>query len=81
MGGGTTLVEALAAGRYAIGTDISELAAFVSQVKTTSLSERDLRLVRSWANNVVDNLNCHAPSVRAEEWIRQGYQRNRFSRE
>ena len=55
MGGGTTLVEALAAGRYAIGTDISELAAFVSQVKTTSLSERDLRLVRSWANNVVDN--------------------------
>lgn len=76
MGGGTTLVEALASGRYAVGTDISELAAFVSQVKTTSLSEHDLRLVRSWAGNVADNLNCHAPSARAEEWIREGYQRN-----
>jgi len=76
MGGGTTLVEALASGRYAVGTDISELAAFVSQVKTTPLSEHDLRLVRSWAGNVVENLNSHAPSARAEAWIREGYQRN-----
>ncbi len=76
MGGGTTLVEALASGRYAVGTDISELAAFVSQVKTTPLSEHDLHLVRSWAGDVVDNLNCHAPSARAKEWVREGYQRN-----
>lgn len=76
MGGGTTLVEALASRRCAIGTDISELAAFVSQVKTTPLSEQDLHLVRSWANNVVENLNCHAPSARAETWIGEGYQRN-----
>lgn len=76
MGGGTTLVEALASGRGAVGTDISELAAFVTQVKTTPLSEHDLRVVHSWAGSVVEELNCHAPSARAEEWIREGYQRN-----
>lgn len=48
----------------------------MSQVKTTPLSENDLRLVRSWADNVVEYLNCHAPSTRAEAWIREGYQRN-----
>src|SRR6516225_4644944 len=35
VGGGTTLVEALAAGRHAIGIDISPLAEFVTMVKTT----------------------------------------------
>ena len=34
VGGGTTLVEALAAGRDAIGVDISALAEFVARVKT-----------------------------------------------
>lgn len=76
MGGGTTLVEALATRRCAIGTDISELAAFVSRVKTTSLSEADLRLVHNWAGNVVEKLNCHTASIRAETWIKDGYQRN-----
>src|SRR5215471_5717383 len=34
VGGGTTLVEALAAGRNAIGIDISALAEFVARVKS-----------------------------------------------
>jgi DNA methylase len=34
MGGGTTLVEALATGRDAIGSDINSLAHFVTRVKT-----------------------------------------------
>jgi len=76
MGGGTTLVESLASGRGAVGTDTSELAAFISHVKTTPLSEHDLGVVHSWACNVVEELNCHAPSARAEEWISEGYQRN-----
>jgi DNA modification methylase len=54
MGGGTTLVEALASGRGAVGTDTSELAAFISHVKTTPLSEHDLGVVHSWACNVVE---------------------------
>jgi tRNA G10 N-methylase Trm11 len=35
VGGGTTLVEAMALGRHAIGVDISPLAEFVATVKTT----------------------------------------------
>src|SRR4051812_30336322 len=35
VGGGTTLVEAIALGRSAIGVDISALAQFVATVKTT----------------------------------------------
>src|SRR2546423_1775801 len=52
MGGGTSLVEARTLGRRAIGTDISELATFVSRVKTTPLSPYDLFTVRDWANTL-----------------------------
>ncbi|OGO20141.1 MAG: hypothetical protein A2144_12230 [Chloroflexi bacterium RBG_16_50_9] len=41
IGGGTTIVEALAAGRRSLGVDINDLACFVTQVKTTPLSDRD----------------------------------------
>jgi DNA modification methylase len=39
VGGGTTLVEARALGREAVGIDISALAEFVANVKCTVLSE------------------------------------------
>src|SRR6266446_10428935 len=42
VGGGTTLVEALALGRDAIGVDISPLAEFVATVKTTIFDEMEL---------------------------------------
>src|SRR5258708_30042297 len=42
VGGGTTLVEALAAGREGLGVDISSLAEFVASVKCTILSEAEL---------------------------------------
>src|SRR5438105_475195 len=35
VGGGTTLVEAIAAGREAVGVDISSLAEFVTGIKCT----------------------------------------------
>lgn len=41
MGGGTTIVEALASGRRAVGVDINTLAHFVTRVKTTPLSQAD----------------------------------------
>src|SRR4051794_10309193 len=41
MGGGTTLVEARALGRNAVGTDISSLAVFLSEVKTTVFRTRE----------------------------------------
>mgnify|MGYP001570127261 CR=1 FL=1 len=41
VGGGTTLVEAFASNRHSIGFDVSPIAFFVSQAKTTLLSEKE----------------------------------------
>ncbi len=57
MGGGTTLVEALAAGRYSVGTDISSLAGFISEVKTTIYSDREIMKLSRWATRVAASLN------------------------
>jgi hypothetical protein len=62
MGGGTTLVEALALGRLAVGADISSLAAFVSEVKTTLYSEREFAALERWAGGVHDKINIHLAS-------------------
>jgi hypothetical protein len=80
MGGGTTLVEARALGRKAIGTDINTLAVFVSRVKTTLMRDDDFLQMRRWANSLVGKLNLHNPPVRAAEWFEDGYQRNISSR-
>jgi DNA methylase len=52
VGGGTTIVEALAAGREAVGVDISTLAEFVSCVKCTVFSEAELDRLLWWAGHV-----------------------------
>lgn len=49
MGGGTTVVEALAAAREVVGCDINELAHFVARAKTVSLSDAEIRAVEEWA--------------------------------
>jgi hypothetical protein len=76
MGGGTTLVEALALGRRAIGTDINSLAVFVTKVKTNALSESDAQIMRAWNENVEDWLNLRNPPKRFTDWIELGYQKN-----
>src|SRR5262249_22014128 len=68
MGGGTTLVEALALGRNAVGSDINSLASFVAKFKTTTLSENDLADIVEWSDQLPDALNIHAAPCRAEEW-------------
>ncbi len=52
MGGGTTIVEALASGRHAIGSDLNELSQFVSRVKATPLSQQDVTEILAWAAEV-----------------------------
>jgi hypothetical protein len=42
MGGGTTIIESIASGRRAIGTDINPLSSFITKVKTTPLSKKQL---------------------------------------
>ncbi len=48
-GGGTSVIEALALGRKAIGVDINALAQFVTRVSTTPLSQEDELAIEAWA--------------------------------
>lgn len=76
MGGGTTLVEASSLGRKAIGTDINSLAFFISNVKTTPLSNSDISTISRWVDDAQDWLNLKNPPQRPAEWIELGYQKN-----
>lgn len=76
VGGGTTLVESIASGRRSIGTDISALAAFISDVKTTIYSESDLRVLQSWANRVADEIDPQAPADACPWYEKTGYLRH-----
>jgi DNA modification methylase len=48
MGGGTAIVEAIAAGRRAYGNDLNSLAVFVARVKTTFLDSREAEEIQDW---------------------------------
>jgi hypothetical protein len=76
VGGGTSLVEARALGRRAIGTDISSLAVFLSRVKTTPLTAEDRAILRRWATDLPPKLNLHSPAIPANSWRDMGYHRN-----
>lgn len=60
MGGGTTVVEALALGRKAIGCDLNSLAVFVARAKTTVLDAREAEMVRNWACVLVPSMSYHS---------------------
>jgi hypothetical protein len=81
MGGGTTLVEARALGRRAGGTDISSLAVFLTETKTSVFTPAELRRIQSWAKRFIPKLNLHKPTVRQRDWEDSGYLRNISGRE
>lgn len=76
MGGGTTLIEACALGRRALGSDINSLAVFLTQTKTSIFTRAQLRNLWSWATALTPKLNLRRKSVHSSEWARLGYQRN-----
>lgn len=76
MGGGTTLVEAMRLGRKGIGTDLNSLAVFVSKVKTTLFSDKDISCIRAWVDQAQSNLKLNRLLDRPIDWISQGYQKN-----
>ena len=76
MGGGTSIVEARALGRLAIGTDINDLSVFVSNVKTKVFSKTELAQILLWAEELIEKINLRNPPIRALEWAELGYQRN-----
>jgi DNA methylase len=73
VGGGTTLVEARAAGRQAIGVDISPLAEFVTKVKCTVYSENELEKLEWWARYVAQDIHIYRQSIRFADYADRGY--------
>ncbi|WP_210164560.1 DNA methyltransferase [Bradyrhizobium sp. URHA0013] len=73
VGGGTTLVEAIAAGREAVGIDISTLAEFVTGVKCTVFSEAELETLERWAGLVDASVDIHKPSIALTDYEELGY--------
>jgi len=63
MGGGTSVIEALAMNRSAIGIDINELAYFVADVKTTPLSVKDKRQILDWFLQVKHSISHNVRSA------------------
>lgn len=75
-GGGTTLVEAMALGRNAIGIDISSLSTFVCEAKTQILSTQAERAFKRWIDVLPNTINMHEPGFRFGQYADAGYYRN-----
>lgn len=76
VGGGTTLVEAMAAGRRSWGNDISNLAAFVSRAKTVTLSGAQHLSFDRAARAVRESISMSRPEPSFNDWTDAGYLRN-----
>ena len=75
-GGATTLVEAAALGRRAVGTDINPLAIFLARVKTLPLCADSRAELRSWARaSARIRLNAQVTSQH-KKWRELGYQKH-----
>jgi hypothetical protein len=75
VGGGTTLVEAMARGRHGVGVDISSLATFISEVKTSLFSDDEFIALQRWLNGVPDKINMQKCGVHFESYAEAGYYR------
>jgi SAM-dependent methyltransferase len=73
VGGGTSLVEAYASGRDAVGVDISALAEFVARAKCIIFSEGELETLRAWAKRLPAAVDIHSDSVEFSEFAELGY--------
>ncbi len=73
VGGGTTLVEAMRLGRAGVGSDINELAIFITEVKTTLLTDSAEQQLRRWTDGVCEYVNMHAPADADGRWRESGY--------
>ncbi len=73
VGGGTSLVEAMALGRHAIGVDISTLAEFVATVKTTVFKKAELKKLETWAKRLPKAVNAQKSSIHFSAYDELGY--------
>jgi DNA methylase len=59
MGGGTAVVEGIAAGRSVVGNDLNSLATFITRVKVMKLSFAELLALKNWAAKSVPNFSYY----------------------
>ncbi|MEK7403359.1 MAG: DNA methyltransferase [Gemmatimonadota bacterium] len=76
MGGGTSVVEAMALGRHAVGNDLNSLAVFIAKAKTTPLSDDDVDAVTHWRRNGVPNLKYDASTEGMESFADEAKTKN-----
>jgi hypothetical protein len=76
LGGGTSLVEALAARRRSFGIDISALATFVSIAKTAILAEPQLASLERWSPTLTSMIRMSSEEPEFAPWVEAGYMRN-----
>jgi DNA modification methylase len=69
MGGATTIVEGMAAGRKMVGNDLNSLAAFIAKVKITRLTADDIAAIRRWAWEEVPQLGYRRASSEIGRFI------------
>lgn len=62
MGGGTSVVEGLIAGRRVFGNDINSLSLFVARVKTTPLTGKMAAAVVQWSKETADCMKYRYPA-------------------
>lgn len=62
MGGGTAVVESIAAGRSVVGNDLNSLAAFITKVKITILAGQEAAAIKRWSRKEVPDLSYHQPA-------------------
>ncbi len=76
VGGGTTLVEAMALGRHSLGIDVSALATFICTAKTLVMTDEEIRSFENWRSSVPLVINMKASSNRDDTYAKDGYYRN-----
>jgi DNA modification methylase len=69
MGGGTAVIEGVAAGRHVVGNDLNSLAAFIVRVKILKLRPVDVKAVKRWARKEVPKFNFHRSSDELSKFI------------
>lgn len=62
MGGGTSVVEGLVAGRHVVGNDLNSLAAFITKVKITPLTADEVAGVKHWVLAKVPGFSYRVPA-------------------
>lgn len=72
-GGGTTVVEAMRAGRLGVGADLNPLARFLTRAKVSPLTDEQLEIVDRWRKWIDSDLRINGAEPSFTEWEEAGY--------